>query len=179
MPVSDERQAQIRELSCDERVDRIDTSAFTAADWQRLDEEVEAETLAFCRENTDAEELHYFVSWWNWDKGTWALEEVLRNPSCEAATALSLYWRARPEYYLQFSDRDAVPSFQVEDFDFIMALEKRYLAGEFPAGSIYYDPADPSANISGLAEVGVYDDLKDQFVRAIPAKMYEPVNPKS
>ena len=177
MPVSEDRLAQIRELSNDERVDRLDTGSFTDADWERLDAELERETLAFCRETTDPEELHAFADTWNWDKGTGALAEILNNPACEAATALMIYWRAAPEYYLQYADRaalgdDSRNAGNLEDFDFLTALEARYLAGQFPVGRIAYDPADPADN-----RVGVYDDLRDRFVRALPPAMYVPVNP--
>jgi hypothetical protein len=75
MPVSEERVAQIRELSNDERIDRLDTSRFDGAAWQRLDVEMDEETVAFCRGNSDPEELHAFADTYNWDKGTWAHPE--------------------------------------------------------------------------------------------------------
>jgi hypothetical protein len=175
MPVSVKRLAEICELSNDERVDRLDTSGFGDADWDRLDDELEAETTAFCRENQDPEELHAFAHTWNWDKGTWALQEILDNPACEAATALLVYWRSAPEFYLQYADRDALvgdplASGGLELFDFLTKLEARYLAGDFRVGSLTFDPADPADN-----RVGLYNDLRDKFVRAIPAVMYVPV----
>jgi Domain of unknown function (DUF4274) len=175
--VSQERIAQIRELSNDERVDRTDTSAFTQADWERFSEELNDETLAFCRENRDAEELHAFANTYHWDKGIWALDELLRNPACEAATALFIYWRAAPEYYRQFANRDEVPSFQREDFDFVAALERRYVAGEFPKGVLGYDPSSPDHN-DGTSMVGEYDKYGLSIARTLPPVMYEPVEPK-
>lgn len=174
MPVSEERLAQIRELSNDERVDRMDTGDFTDADWARFEEEMDEETRAFCRETSDPEELHAFADTWNWDKGVWALQDIIDNPACEAATALMLYWRAAPEFYLQFADRAALAadSSGVETFDFLTEIETRYLSGAFRAGAIAFDPADPMDN-----RVGVYDDLRDSFVRALPEKMYLAIAP--
>ena len=172
MPVSERRLAQIRELSNAEWVDRLDTSGFDDADWERFDAEMKTQTRAFCRDNPDPEELHAFADTWNWDDGTWALEEILGNPACEAATALLIYWRAAPEWYLQYSDRDAAASWEREDFDFLIRLEARYLAAEFRVGSLSFDPADPLDN-----RVGVYDDLREKFVRALPRVMYAPVRP--
>lgn len=174
MPVSEEREAQIRELSNGERVDRLDTSAFTEADWKGLDAALDEETLAFCRETADPEELHAFAATWNWDQGTWALSEIIRNPACEAATALLIYWRAMPEWLLQFADRQAVAADPLgaslaETFDFLAEIEALYLAGGFRVGSLSYDPA-----AEGL--VGVYDDMRDSFVRALPEAMYAPVS---
>jgi hypothetical protein len=175
MPVSEE----IRELSNGERIDRLDTSRFDGAAWQRLDAETDEETVAFCRGNSDPEELHAFADTYNWDKGTWALQEILDNPACEAATALLIYWRSGPEFYLQYADRDALladplASHALKEFDFLTKLEARYVAGEFPVGSISFDPSGPADN-----RVGNYDDLRDKFVRALPAVMYSPVRPQA
>ena len=169
MPVSVARLAEIRELSNDERGDRLDISGFDDADWQRLDAELNKETAAFCRGNRAPEELHAFADTWNWDKGTWALQEILDNPACEAATALLIYWGSAPEFYLQYADRDALvadpfASGTLETFDFLTKLETRYIAGDFRTGSLAFDPADN--------RVGIYKDLRDKFVRALPAVMY-------
>lgn len=83
MPVSEQRLAQIRELSNDERVDRLDTSGFDDSDWWRFELEMENETIDFCRGNPAPEELHAFADTWNWDKGIWALQIILDNPLCE------------------------------------------------------------------------------------------------
>jgi hypothetical protein len=174
--VSEERLAYIRELSNDERVDRTDTSAFSDDDWDRFNADLDAETLTFCRENKDPEELHAFADTWNWDAGPGALQDLLENPACEAATALLIYWKAAPEFYRQFSDRDAVAAAKVdvEAFDFATGIEIRYVAGDFPIGRLSFDPNRPD-DCGGYKYVGAYDDLKSQFVRELPAVMYAPV----
>lgn len=176
MPVSEERLAQIRELSNDERVDRIDFSTFTDADLERFHAELEAETLAFCRDNKNPEELHAFADTWNWDGGFDALKVLLQNPSCEAATALLIYWKAAPEFFRQFRDREAVAMAQadVQSFDFLIGIENRYAAGEFPVGVVSFDPNKPE-DCGGYKYVGTYDEMKDKFVRLLPSIMYEPV----
>jgi Domain of unknown function (DUF4274) len=174
VPVSAERLTYIRELANDERVHSVDTSAFIDEDWRRFGAEVDAETVAFCRNNSDAEELHAFVANWNWDKGEWGPEEVAGNPACEAATALLIYWSCGPEFYLQYANREEVPDFLVDGFDLLTAIEARYVAGEFLPGLIAFDPANPT---DGLSMVGVYDDARDKFVRALPSLMYAPVRP--
>jgi hypothetical protein len=156
----------------------LDTSRFNDLDWQLLDAELYKETIAFCRGNSDPEELHAFADTWNWDKGRWALQEILDNPACEAATALLIYWRSRPEYYLQYADRDAIvanplASHALDGFDFMTKLEARYVAGDFPVGSVSFDPS----NDDGMSLVGAYDDLRHKFVRTLPAVMYSPVKP--
>lgn len=176
MALTEKRLAEIRELSNDERVDRIDTSAFTDADWERFDADMDAETLAFCRETKDPEELHAFADTWNWDGGAGPLQDLLDNPACEAATALLVYWKAAPEFYRQFSDRDAVAAAKadVEMFDFLTAIEKRYVAGDFRTGLLSFDPNNPD-DCGGYKYVGTYDDMSHKFVRNLPAQMYAQV----
>lgn len=178
MPVSEERLAYIRELSNDERVDRTDTTDFADADWDRFNAELDAETLAFCRDNQDPEELHAFASTWNWDSGHAVLEEILGNPACEAATALLIYWYAAPEHYLQFADSAALAAVGDDPDDvmgFLARLEARYVRSDFPVGSLGFDPAHPEGEGSVYSLVGVCDDQRARWVRTIPEVMYRPV----
>lgn len=90
-----------------------------------------------------------------------------------------IYWRSAPESYLQHADRNAILADSsavsgLETFDFLTKLESRYVAGAFRAGSIAFDPADSDDN-----RVGNYDDLRDKFVRELPAVMYVAVEPKA
>lgn len=176
MPVSEARIAEIAILADGDLGDGRDTSAFADADWERYDAEVVAKTTDFCRTTPDPEELHEFTMRWNWDFGHWALEEILNNSACEAATALLIYWLAAPEFYRQFRDRDAVvaANADVDGFDFITSVEARYVADSFPLGSISFDPRHPGERY-GYSFVGTYDDMKDKFVRELPAVMYTPV----
>jgi hypothetical protein len=102
-------------------------------------------------------------------------EEILGNPACEAATALLIYWSCGPEFYLQYANREEVPDYLVDGYDLLTTIEARYVAGEFLAGLIAFDPANPADVPSGLSLVGVYDDARDKFVRALPPLMYAPV----
>ena len=176
MPLSEQRLAQIRELSNDEWVDP--DAGLDDAEFERLGDEWEQKTLSFCRENRNAEELHAFASTWNWDKGTWALQEILDNPACEAATALLIYWRSGPEFLRQYADRDAIAADPhalanlLDDFDFQKKIEDRYVAREFPVGSLSYDPSGPPDQL-----VGIYDGHREKFVRELPDIMYAPVKP--
>jgi hypothetical protein len=179
VPVSAERLTYILELSNGERVHSIDTSAFGDSDWQRLGAEVKAEAIEFCRSTINAEELHAFVATWNWDQGEWGPRAILDNPACEAATALLIYWSCAPEFYLQFASRADVPDHAEDVFDLLTEVEARYVAGEFRTGLIAFDPANPADTPAGLSMVGEYDDLRDNFVRALPPLMYAPVRPAS
>jgi hypothetical protein len=185
VPLSEERLAQIKDLSTYDRSDRVvDWLSLSDADKVRFLAELDADRTAFCRHNSNPEELHAFAVTWMWDDTTDALQHILDNPVCEAATALLIYWRANPEWYLQFADRDAVlaaygaRSGELEIFDFVSRLETRYVAGEFLVGSLAFDPSRPGSPF-GYSFVGAYDNLRHGFVRALPAAMYAPVGPTS
>ncbi len=175
MPVSKKRLAQISRLANGGSIHEIDPITFSVLDWERFSVDLDPEIKQFCQSNSDAEELHAFASAWNWDLGTWALGLILKNPACEAATALLIYWKSCPEYLLQYADRQEVEAkaeHQLANFDFLSEIEARYIAGEFRVGSIAFDPANP---FDGPSFVGMYDDMRDSFVRELPAVMYAAV----
>jgi hypothetical protein len=110
------------------------------------------------------------------------LEEILNNPACEAATALQIYWYAAPGHYLQFADSASMAGVGGDPEDvlgFLARLEARYVSGDFPVGSLAFDPANPEGEGSGYSLVGVYDDKRSLWVRTIPDVMYRPVKPSS
>jgi hypothetical protein len=173
--VSKKRLAQISRLANGGSIHEIDPITFSVLDWERFSVDLDPEIKQFCQSNSDAEELHAFASAWNWDLGTWALELIFKNPACEAATALLIYWKSCPEYLLQYADRqeaEAKAEHQLANFDFLNEIEARYIAGEFRVGSIAFDPANP---FDGPSFVGMYDDMRDSFVRELPAVMYAAV----
>jgi len=178
MLVSKERLVQISRLANGGIIYEIDPITFSVLDWERFSVDLEPEIKQFCQSNSDAEEIHAFASIWNWDLGRWALELILKNPACEAATALLIYWQGSPEFFLQYANRQEVEADETDDlgaFDFLSDIEARYTAGEFRVGSIAFDPANPFDSPSGYSLVGLYDDMRESFVRELPAVMYAAV----
>ncbi len=175
MPVSKKRLAQISRLANGGSIYEIDPVTFSVLDWERFNVDLDPEIKQFCQSNSNAEELHAFASAWNWDLGRWALELILKNPACEAATALLIYWHGGPEFFRQYANRQEVEADDtgnVGAFDFLSDIEARYMAGEFRVGSIRFDPANP---VGGPSFVGMYDDMREHFVRELPAIMYAAV----
>jgi hypothetical protein len=175
VPVSKKRLAQISRLANGGNIDEIDPITFSVLDWERSSVDLDREIEQFCQNNSDSEELHAFASNWNWDFGRWPLEAILENPACEAATALLIYWLGRPEFFRQYANRQEVEADDtgdVEAFDFLSDIEARYIAGEFRVGSIPFDPVNPFGHPSF---VGMYDDMRERFVRELPAVMYAAV----
>lgn len=113
----------------------------------------------------DAYTLHEFVEHYNWDEGVDKLVAAIENPSCSLATLLTVYWRARPHYYLQYAtDREALEDASSEAFELIRLIEQRALEGK-------YRPVDHIAWVPGDWMEDPYPELSKQ--RAIPEHMIE------
>ena len=157
--LSEDRLIEVRKMSNDEWVDtcglHVDDPAFEEQSdvWQ-------AKTEAFCSGATDPRELHYFVETFNWDSDIAFLEAIARNPACEAATALLIYWRGQPEFYLD--NPSSAVELMSDEFELIRTIETRYVAGGFKVGICSYDP---------FADNMV---LQPEH-RRLPAVVYEPV----
>lgn len=173
MALSEERKRAIREMSNAEIVDRLDTSGWTDADWRRFEREHDARTLAFCRDCSDPRELFYFAATYNWDHGVEHLRAIVRNPACDAATALLVFWRGAPEFNRQYVDPPSAPAHVRDTFELVQEIQDKYVVDGFAPAESAYDPSDDD----GLSRIGVYNDLAHLFVRELPAKMYQAVSP--
>lgn len=83
-------------------------------------------------------ELHYACDSHNWDDGTKLLAWAVRQPACDPATALLIYFRARPNYPFGLRRPDAS---QVETIAWLRSLEARFARSAFAPVSVAYDPA--------------------------------------
>jgi hypothetical protein len=62
------------------------------------------------------EKLHKFVEDYNWDDGEEILEQIIRDPRCDKATALMVYWRSQPYLYEPKDEyRDTILPFIIEE----------------------------------------------------------------
>jgi Domain of unknown function (DUF4274) len=143
--ISAERTQFICDMANDEWVDRLDEA--TKKDdtkFNALSEQMSQKRVTFlATASTPALELHCFADHWNWGGGVEAMRQVAEHPNCDAATALLLFWRADPEYYLQFSSRDEVPDYNRDGFDLTQLIEVRFLRGEYSSsGLIGFNPRE-------------------------------------
>ena len=110
----------------------------------------------------DAIALHAFVEDYNWDEGTQKLLKAVRNPECSLATALTIYWRTSPHFYLQYATDADLPAYSKEVIPLMREIERCALEGAYRhhqdiawvAGDVMRDP-----------------DPKLEKKRAIPAHM--------
>ena len=92
--------------------------------------EVAAQIMAI----DDAKALHSMLVDYNYDDGTWALEQVLMNPHCAIATARMVYWLMEPGYYYdnfggpQQTPQDSINSSAAQ---LLTKIEEKTAAGLF------------------------------------------------
>ena len=113
------------------------------------------------QETATPQDLHTFVSSWNWDAGIDPIRQVIDNPRCDKGTALKVYWLAQPEYYLKYSSRDHVPEYEQDGFDLISHIERKYLGDEYSDAEIPYRPKRKKH--------------QPESSRELPQEMYQPV----
>ena len=125
-----------------------------------------------------AEELHAFARHWNIDGGLEPLEQLIRLPRCELATAKLVYWRLDPLWHLQYKTRDEVPHFARDGFDLAAEIERRVAAGAYREGTITFDPAHDVLQSGKVRNwTSRHLDMEDKFVRDLPGVMYQPSGP--
>jgi len=167
--LTQQRKQYIADLANDEWVDRLpEEIAADEAAFEQMVQEMDLETSRFLETTTDPQELHLFADLWNWDGGVDELKRVATHPSCDAGTALLIYWRARPEWYLQYPTPSAVPESERDTHELIQTIERRYVAGKYGTGDIAYDPEQ-------TGEVGLYKSEMAKTNRTLPTEMYKPV----
>jgi hypothetical protein len=155
----------LRDIANDEWVDRIDeVTKGDPVKFSAMADQMQRARQAFLATTKSALELHTFVDYWNWGGENEAMRTVAEHPYCDAATALLIFWRADPQYYLQFPSRADVPDYLWDGFDLIQLIEERYLRGAYTSGGISFDPQ---------TDVRIAAPIPGQ--RKIPARMMQAV----
>lgn len=124
----------------------------------------------FLRDATDPIELHMFASNWNCDRGPTPIQQIIKQPHCDAGTALWLYWDNDPYFYQAYrllSDAD-----DEETGAWLRIsrnIERRFRRGDFATSRIPFDP-----------EPWVTDRYAESewVAHKIPDVMYRPVVPR-
>ena len=143
--ISAERKQFVFDMANGEWVDRLDEATKKDdAKFTALCDEIYQQRLTFlATATTPALELHCFADHWNWGGGIEAMMAVAKHPNCDAATALLLFWRSDPEYYLEFLSRDEVPEYNRDGFDLTRLIEEQFLLGGYRSGGeIGFNPRE-------------------------------------
>ncbi len=113
---------------------------------------------------------------WNWDYGVPPMLYIVRQPDCDLATALEIFYLAQPSYYHTFDDDPACADFKDEDvYGLIKEIRDGVNAGRFTRrdfafpgvapydhylrGRAVYDPAAFRLDLQGKACIEMeFDD---------------------
>jgi hypothetical protein len=89
---------------------------------------------------------------------------IVTQPDCDRATALLLFWKTEPEFYLEFADRANVPDANRFDFDLIELIRDRWFAGAYTRAELALD-LDEDAWPLDFADLRQrYGDRVDRFM---------------
>lgn len=87
------------------------------------------------------DDWHRLAHYGNWDfidAAVW--REIVMRPDCDRATALLIFWKAQPDYFVEFPDRMAVPEVNRGGYDLVHLIRKRWGEGKYPQANIAFDP---------------------------------------
>lgn len=87
------------------------------------------------------DDWHRLALYGNWD----GVEEIVwrtivQDPDCDQATALVIFWKASPEYYVEFKDRADVPAVNLSGYDLINLIRERWQSGAYVRSDLAFDP---------------------------------------
>jgi hypothetical protein len=168
MAVSDERREWIEKVAVGGVYDDLSEEEHDAL----TDDDHDRPSREFFASVADPEELHIFVGLYNWDGGVEDLQRVVRHPFCDLGTAMLVYWRGQPGFYLQYADRAAVPDHAHEVYDLLREIEQRVAAGEYRTAAQPFDPAADEGQDQRPKPARV-----KRYGRDLPAVMYRAVAP--
>ena len=165
MALTPEQAERVRYLAEDEWAGE---SADEAARWAEFDRVLGQMSAA---------ELHAFVDQMNWDGGgADRLTRVLSHPLCDRGTALMMYWRAQPRFFIQYGTRERVrdelgPT-ELAEYDMLRDIERRFQSNDFSTDDIAFDPADDEGH--DLTSDGPRRRPLVDPRTVLPAVMFEP-----
>lgn len=80
----------------------------------------------------------------NWDQAGEVILWLVDQPTTDAATAVKLFLRAEPAFYVEFKAED--PDYEYEEFAerIILTFAANWTAGRYTHGGVGYDPSEVS-----------------------------------
>lgn len=116
--------------------DKDDDSAFERESrrWAKLRRE-------FVRSVDNPLEIHCFTCHYNASRGVKPLVNMVKHPSCDAGTALRLYWINDPVYFTQYTTISGCPYDDEQDtMRLLRTIVRRFKVNDFGTRKIYFDP---------------------------------------
>jgi Domain of unknown function (DUF4274) len=102
----------------------------------------ESQFVAYAKwlKQASPEERHMAACCWNWNFGLAPILWIIRQPDCDIATALKVYFACDPAYFLKFNgERNQVVSVNMESFDLLIELKSRLELGYYKRSNIAFE----------------------------------------
>lgn len=113
---------------------------------------------------TDPDIWHVVATRWNWDYSHAPLLWIIRQQKCDIATALEIFFLAEPTYYFRWAkDRSAVPTDNLEMFDFLAELRARLARGFYRRSEIAFDGEEHMSYINRGLQTAEERGLAESF----------------
>ncbi|TFI56369.1 DUF4274 domain-containing protein [Sphingomonas parva] len=93
----------------------------------------EEELLAWLQQR-GPDDWHRSACSWNWDQDFAPLLWIIRQPECDAGTAITLFARGEPSYYAQFETMAALEAgagYMMDTVRFLIEICERWAAGQY------------------------------------------------
>ncbi len=67
---------------------------------------------------------------YNWDNGILGLEKLLKDPNCDKASAMMIFWHGQPSYY--YNSQKELNHEENKIFDFLKEIEQNIISNKYP-----------------------------------------------
>ncbi|QDT40159.1 hypothetical protein Pan241w_02150 [Gimesia alba] len=86
-------------------------------------------------------EIHCFTCLYNADEGIKPLIRMMKHPSCDAGSALRMFWVYDPVYYSDYRTISECPDNEGQDvMRMLRAIKRRFKQSDFKTRKFYFDP---------------------------------------
>jgi hypothetical protein len=84
---------------------------------------------------------HFVAAVANWDSDEGVLSGILASPELDRGTLGLIFWRACPNFYQQYAERE-VPKYHMDTFRILRAARSRLIRRKWTSEDISYGPED-------------------------------------
>lgn len=119
--------------------------------------------------SASSEDRHGLVATWNWDNGIDVLKWIADDKETDKATILMMYWMSQGPYFKKYEKREDVPTWQLNEYDFLQKLEERLTSGFYQNNHFSYNPAndDQGYNWTNEYDQSILDNLSEDLLTEI------------
>nr|WP_241428075.1 DUF4274 domain-containing protein [Tenacibaculum finnmarkense] len=107
----------------------------------------------------------------NFDGNSFLCNWIKNNPKIDKAIILTVYWMSAPRWKKKFLNREDYlekEGYDIENYDFVEEIEKKYIDGYYKGNEIIFDPKSDIEDYNWTS-----DYLDETVVREIPEIMFK------